>query len=115
MDKEGLVSLFLRLGLAFTFIYVGFAALVNPANWVGFIPEFVDNIIARNSFLVIHSVFDIALGLWILTGWKNFYSSVVASVLLFGIIVFNLGALDIVFRDIGLLFAALALAALSKK
>lgn len=113
MDEKK-VSLFLRLGIAFTFIYVGFAAFANPNAWIGFIPEFVDNIIARSSFLKIHAVFDLLLGVWLLSNWKIFYASVVSALFLFGIVVFNLGALDIIFRDIGLFFAAVALVYLSK-
>ena len=47
--------------------------------------------------------------------WNSFLAGLISAATLLGIIVFNLGALDIVFRDIGLFFAALALAFLSRR
>jgi len=114
MKKEELVSLFLRIGIAFTFIYVGIFAFLNPSSWIGFIPEFVESFISRESFLIVHVVTDIALGAWLLSGKKTYYAAVLSAVFLFGITIFNFGALDIVFRDVGLFFAAVALAILSK-
>ena len=110
--KENKAQLFLRLGLAFVFIYVAISAYLNPTNWIGFIPDFV--IISKSSFLIIHSIFNLALGLWLLSNKKIFYASIVSAIALFSITIFNLGAMDIVFRDIGLLLAAIALAYLSK-
>jgi len=50
-----------------------------------------------------------------LSGKKTYYVAVVSSVILAGIVLTNLGAMIIIFRDVGLFFASVALAVLSKK
>lgn len=107
-------SLFLRIGLAFVFIYAAISAFVNPEAWIGFIPAFIGNSVTRGYFLFVSYAINLILGLWILSGKKIYYSAVVTSIVLAGIIMTNLGAMIIIFRDIGLFFAAVALAVLSK-
>ena len=108
-DENKLASFFLRIGLATVFLYAGIATILNPTAWVCFIPMWVRNIIPTNIFLLIHAVLDITIGMWLITGRKIFYASVVAGLALLAIIVFNLGALDIIFRDIAILFSVVAL------
>lgn len=73
------------------------------------------NLLPGSTILTVFSVYQILLALWILSGWKTFYPSLLAALTISGIIIFNLGALEIVFRDIAIIFAALALAAWSYK
>ncbi len=108
-----LVSLLLRIGLAFVFLYVAVASFLAPDSWIGFFPAVFKNIFPQNLLLTGFSVYEILLGLWLLWGRYAFYSAPLAVLTLLGIIIPNLGALDIIFRDVGLLFAALALAALN--
>lgn len=110
MEEEKLVSLLLRLGLAFSFFYAAIAAFINPTSWIGFLPEFLKSEIILNVF----GVGEIVLGLWLLSGWKTFYSSVLSAIMITGIIVFNFGSFDIVFRDVSILLMAIVLAFLSK-
>lgn len=114
-DEKKLASFFLRIGLATVFLYAGIATFLNPTAWIGFIPAWVRSIIPTNIFLLIHAVLDIAIGMWLITGRKPFYASVVAGLALLAIIVFNLGALDIIFRDIAIFFSAVALMILNLK
>lgn len=104
-----MASLLLRIGLAFTFLYVAIASFLEPVNWIGFFP-FEPSAFVFQAF----SVFELFLALWLLSGVKTFFAALISAVLLAGIVVTNLGAMDIVFRDAGLFFAALALAVLSK-
>ena len=108
-------SFFLRFGLAFVFIYVAVSALIMPEAWIGFLPSFLGSSVTKGYFLFAHDVFGIGLGLWLLSGKKTFYAAVVSSVFLAGILLTNLNSFLIVFRDVGLFFAAVALAVLSKK
>ncbi len=108
--KEYTVNLILRVGLAFVFLYAGIAAFISPDNWVGYVPSFIEIFLSREVFLQVHSVIDIALGLWLLSNRKIFYASIVSSVFLFGIVIFNLRDIDILFRDIAILLMAAALA-----
>src|SRR3989344_3149457 len=98
----------LRLGIAFTFIYAGISSLISPSSWVGFIPNFTEIIISKELFLILYSVVEIILGIWLLSKWKVFYSSLISAVLLLIITLPNIGAMDIIFRDIGLFLAAVS-------
>lgn len=119
MNRISLAALFLRFGLAFVFAYAAIAAWIAPINWVGFIPLWLKNI--TSGFLSLQklsltiSLFQLFLALWLLSGKKLLFSAVAAALFLAGIALFNWEARDIVFRDAGLFFAALALAALSKR
>lgn len=108
-------SFFLRIGLAIVFLYAGIAAFLSPDSWVGFVPGFVSNVINSYYFLHIHSIFNVLLALWLISNKKTFYASIMSSCALIAIIVFNYTALDIVFRDISILFAAIALSIISYK
>jgi len=114
MIKEDYAKLILRYGIAFSFIYAGVAAYFSPENWIGFIPFFLREILPGNILLNIHSSFNVLLGLWLLSGKKVYYSSIVSAIALFTIIIFNFSSLDIIFRDITILLGAVALAILSK-
>ena len=109
MKGQQLASLLLRLGIAFSFAYASIAAFINPTSWIGFLPTFLQN----NTFLNIFSTGEIVLAIWLISGWKTFYPALLSALAMLGIIIFNLGALDIVFRDVTILLAALALAALT--
>lgn len=113
MNRKNLVIFLLRIGLAFVFLYAGISILTNPTSWIGFIPKFMEVFVSGYTILYAHAFFDIVLGIWLLYWKKIFYASVLCSLNLLGIILFNLGSLDIIFRDLGLLFSSLALAVLS--
>ncbi|MEK7212123.1 MAG: hypothetical protein AAB686_00405 [Patescibacteria group bacterium] len=111
-----LVSLLLRVGLAFVFIYAAVASLTAPENWIGYIPIFVKNILGTYQFLFLKlfSVGEIILALWLLWGRYVKYAAIISFLLLAGMILFNLAVLDVVFRDVGLALTALALFVLSR-
>ncbi len=109
------VSLLLRVGIASTFLYPAIASFLDPYSWVGFMPRFLRNIFPSAFLLSAFSVFEIIVALWLLWGKKLFYASLLAALTLAAVIFFNLGAMDIVFRDFAILFAALALALLDRR
>ena len=102
-------QLLLRVGLALSFLYPAFSSLLEPTNWIGFFPMFLRALIPDPALLYVFAGYEIVLGLWLLSGKKLFISSLISFATLAGVLVFNLGALDLVFRDVGLSFAALAL------
>ncbi len=105
------VELLLRIGLAFAFLYPPVAAFFDPYSWLGFFPQFMRDIVG-NDALLLHAfgVFELLIGLWLLSGKRIFIPSVLAAATLAGIVVFDLGAMDIIFRDVSILAIALALA-----
>ncbi|MDE2144817.1 MAG: hypothetical protein KGJ01_02525 [Patescibacteria group bacterium] len=113
MKKEA--EILLRLALAFVFIYAAASSILNPSSWIGFLPMGLGKTWPLMNWLIVFSAFEVLLSLWILSGWKLFWSSLTAAIVLFAIIITNLMAFDIVFRDLGLGVSAMALAVLSKK
>ena len=103
-------SLLLRVGLAFSFLYPAFSSLAEPSNWIGFFPMFLRTAIPEAQLLYLFSGYEIILGLWLLSGKQLVMSSLFAFATLAGVVLLNLGALDLVFRDVGLAFSAAALA-----
>ncbi len=108
-------SFFLRLGLAFVFLYAAISAFFNPQAWIGFVPSFVENTITRGYFLFVHDIVNFGLGIWLLTGKKVFYSATASCLMLTGIIFSSIGSFLVTFRDVGLLFAAISLAVMNYK
>ena len=103
--------LLLRLAIAFAFLYVAYGFWTHPSNWVGYFPAFVKGFgLAENVLIMLLAGFHLIIGLWILSGWKIFLPSLLAAVFLGSVVYFNRSQLDILFRDISLALAALALA-----
>ena len=113
MEKKSLLSFFLRLAIAVPFLYAAISSFLDPTSWIGFLPGWIGIIMPKEIALSMFSIFQIILSLWLLSGKWLRYSSVLASATLLGITVFNLGALDIVFRDVGLLLASVSLTLLA--
>jgi len=116
MNSTRNVHTLLRLGLSFSFIYPAISALFNPYAWVGYFPSFLA-MIPVESLILLHvfGVIEIALALWILFGKNIHIPAIIAAFLLFLIIVFNWKQMDVVFRDIPILFIAVALVIMHKK
>lgn len=111
-DKITLISFFLRIGLAAVFLYAAISSFLNPLAWVGFFPLWLRDLIPPKILIFSFSTYEILLSLWLFSSWKSFYVAIVSSLTLFAIIIGNLGALDIIFRDIAILFMAISLAIL---
>jgi uncharacterized membrane protein YphA (DoxX/SURF4 family) len=108
-NKLQTVSLLLRLGLAFCFLYAAIFSFKNPQEWVSFVPKFTTGLVSADLSLKLISCIQIVLAVWLLWGKWLRYSALIAFLLLAGIVVFNLNLMVITFRDIGLAFMALAL------
>lgn len=104
-------DIFLRLAVAFAFLYPPVSAIGDPYAWVGYFPAFVRDV--GHELVILHAfgVVEVAIGLWILSGWRILYPSLAAATMLALIVAFNLGDFQVLFRDISIALAALALAA----
>lgn len=110
-----MASLLLRAGLAFSLLYPAIAGFLNPVAWVGYVPSFVEGAgVSRLLFLQAFEVFEIALALWLLSGWKVAYSASITAITFLAITFFNWHQIDVLFRDISLVAASLALVLLKK-
>ena len=105
------ISLVLRIGLAFAFLYPPISAFFDPFSWIGYFPNIAHAIIP-NDMLLLHTfgVFEVALALWILSGRGPFYSSSLAAFVLIVIVIFNYPQMDVLFRDLSIAAMAIALA-----
>lgn len=110
-----LSSFLLRLGLAFSFAYAAADSFINPDAWIGFFPLIIRNLMTPSLLLIAFALLQAGLALWLISGKAVFYSAIFSALILFGIIIVNLGQLEIIFRDVTILFAALALAAAEAK
>lgn len=115
MKNQTLVIWLLKLGLAFVFLYAAYGSLTAPQDWIGFFPAQLKQILPDNQILLFFSAYEVILGVWLITPFKNFYSATLASLTLAGIVITNLDSMYIVFRDVGLLTAALALTLATKE
>lgn len=114
MPKSIQPTLVLRLGLAFVFLYASFGSFLFPQNWIWFIPDWMQKIVPAQPMLHTHAGFELVLGLWLISGRKLFYAAVIAALDLVAIMLPNINIFDTVFRDVGLLTSAIALAMLTK-
>lgn len=115
MTDEKIISLLLRLGVAFAFIYPAVAGFFDPYSWVGFFPPFMLDIIPGAVLLPIFGLFEILLALLILFMKRPFYPAIIAALVLLSIIILDFKTMDIIFRDVSILLMSCALALLYRK
>lgn len=108
-NKAQLPALILSLGLAFVFLYAGVASLLNPLLWIGYLPQFMGNFIALDVAIKFIAVYEIILGLLLVSGKFRKVAAALSVLTLAGIIVSSLNQFVITFRDIGLMLMAVAL------
>lgn len=111
MRFSGAADLLLRLSVAFSFLFPPVNALLYPYDWIGYFPKFMRGIVPDPVLLHVFGLVEVALGLWLLSGKRIFIPALVSAALLILIVLFNLNDLQVLFRDIALALAALALAA----
>lgn len=108
-DKKQLPALILSLGLAFVFLYAGVSSLMNPQLWISYLPQFMGNFIALDVAIKFIAVYEIVLGLLLVSGKFRKIAATLSALTLAGIIVSSLDQFVITFRDVGLLLMAVAL------
>ncbi len=99
----------IRAGLVFVFLYAAVSTLMHPLEWVGFLPSVITNNFNAITFVKLLAIYEIVLVVWLVSGKYLKYTALIVSLTLIGIIITNLNQLIVTFRDVGLLFAALAL------
>ena len=113
ISNSHLPALLLRVGLGIVFLYAAIDSLVHPNDWIGFLPSLLADRLSADLLLTGFSGYQLFLAVWLFSGVYLRYAAFLAAATLAGIILFNTSLLLITFRDIALLFAALALAVLA--
>ncbi len=103
----------MRLGLAVVFVGIGIWEIVQPSYWASYVPPFFSAFIAINTFVMIHGVVLVIVGIAVLLGLYLRAMAVIASLIMLSIVVsvtYYFGFNDIVIRDLAILLLAMALA-----
>jgi uncharacterized membrane protein YphA (DoxX/SURF4 family) len=112
LPMERAPQLLLRAGLALMFLYAAISGLTNPDSWVGYLPHALTDHIDAHTILPFFSIYELVLAVWLLSGLFVRYAALLVAATLAGIVLSNLSLFAITFRDLSLLLAALALAAM---
>ncbi|MDB5160506.1 MAG: hypothetical protein JWO99_769 [Candidatus Saccharibacteria bacterium] len=112
LTSPQLTSWLLRIGLAIVFVYAAVSSLMHPNEWIGFLPSFIATSPLASTFLVLFSVGELVLSIWLLSGKYVQYPAILATLAFVGILIAQPDAFSTTFRDVGLAFMALALVAL---
>ena len=116
LTAEEKALFFLKLGLASTFLYAGIASFITPSSWIGFFPHIIRTLVPEQLLLNGWSAYEIALALWLVFGRTTLaWAAAIAACTFLAIIIPNIGAFDLIFRDVGLFVAAIALGLLAQK
>jgi len=111
-SKDQWPQLLLRIGIAVVFAYAAIDGFIHPAEWVGFLPPMILDHFDGETVLHVFAVIELALVAWLLSNVYIRWAALFAAAMLTGIVVSNFSILQISFRDIAIIFAALALAAM---
>lgn len=103
-----------RTGIGIVFLYAGIASLLDTTSWVGYFPFFIRSTPFFEIISLSFSIFQILLALWLFSGLRVNYAALTSFTVLLLIVITNITLLDIVFRDIALLFTTLALYSLTR-
>jgi uncharacterized membrane protein YphA (DoxX/SURF4 family) len=109
MQSKKLVSIILRVSLAFAFIYPAVSAVLDPSSWIGYFPPFLLGYIPDMVLLHSFGAAEVILALWLLWGWKAQIPAAVMALILLAIVVFNTAQFEITFRDLSIMGMAIAL------
>lgn len=106
--RQKIVSWLLRVGVSFTFLYAAYSGYVSPSMWVGYVPD-LPVPIDSSVLLQLWGAFEVLFALWLLSGWRIYYPALVLAFVTGLLMVFNLSQFSILFRDVTIIFASLAL------
>ena len=106
---EQLPSWFLRAGLAFVFSYAAVSSLVHPAAFARYFPSFLPASWI-SGLLPAFAVYELLLTVGLMVDRYTYAASLLAALTLLAIVAANPDAFAVLFRNVAIAFAALALA-----
>ena len=113
-SSQKLSFFLLRTGLAAVFLWFGIDKMVHPSYWLNaWVPQWFLEVLAKFGtdgiqFVYVNGVFEILIGVSLLSGVLIKFFSFLAVIFLLSVIV-SVGLNEVVVRDIGLLGGFLAL------
>lgn len=106
---DELASWLLRGGLAFVFLYAAMSSFLHPDTFARYFPAFLPSAWARE-LLPGFAAFEVLLALGLLTRRFTYPAALLSALTLAGIVIMNPDAFEVLFRNIAIACAALALA-----
>ncbi len=106
---HGLAAWLLRGGLAFVFVYACIAGLIDQQAFATYLPGFFPAPLI-DIFVPLFAVFELALAVALVRGRHTFAASLIAALTLVAIVVLNPAKFAVLFRNVAIVCAALALA-----
>ena len=100
---------FLRLGLAFVFIYAAVEIHFSPENFLKYVQEWMSNLVPVERFLPIFGIAEIILALILLFGKLGRWPAFLSFFILCAITIPNLQYFNVLFRNVAIAGSALAL------
>ncbi len=113
-DQYKKARLLLRIAISFAFIYAAISGFINPEDWLGYFPVFMQKILPGTMIVTFWGIAELILGIWILSGRRIFWPSLLGGLSMIGVILFNFSNMDVLFRDVSIMFSAFALAVMSR-
>ena len=113
MNAQRVAEIILRIGVAFAFLFPPIDAMVNPYSWIGYFPAFLKGFVPDLVLLQTFGMIEIVIALWILSGWRIFVPSLIATGMLLAIVFFNRADFEVLFRDLSIAAMTLSLAVVS--
>jgi hypothetical protein len=111
---DQLPSWLLRGGLAFAFLYAAGASFLHPTTFARYFPSFLPATWA-SELLPVFAGFEVVLAALLMTSRFTYVASLLAAATLVGIVVANPDAFAVLFRNVAIACAALALALLNRQ
>lgn len=110
MNMSKTANVLLRIGVAFAFLYPPLNAIGDPNSWIGYFPSFLRGYVPDLVLLHSFGAVEVIIALWLLSGWRIVWPSILAAAMLCAIVAFNITELQVVFRDLSIAAMAAALA-----
>lgn len=108
--SQALALFVLRAGVAFAFLYAGVDSFAQPYSWVDYLPQALTNAVPALALLHLFAALEILLALWLVSGWHVRYPALLCAALLVAIVALNGAEFQLLFRDLSIAAAALAVA-----
>ena len=106
-------TLFIRLGIAVVFLWFGFDKFIQPVNWIGWVPNWMQTLIpiSMTAFMYVQGAIETLVGVLLLFGYQVRFAAFLAAITLLGVelAMVGTGQTEMMLRDAGLLAASLSL------
>ena len=110
MNLKEYAPIVLRISLSLVFLWFGLTGVFNTEQFIGYVPESAYSLpISIESIVILNGIFEIILGILLITGLFTRVVSVILSLHTL-LIMFSLGYNDVAVRDFGIALATLAIA-----